>query len=396
MNIFIIPSWYPTKVEPVNGIFVKEQAEALAENFPGSNFIISHCENFYLSVTKPAELIKVFKFFSKSKAEEIKIKPNLFEFYNPAVTYSEKLGGEINNIVKAHSENFKHALNKFGKIDIIHAHVSYPAGYAAMKLKNKFKVPYIITEHMGPFPFDIFIVDGKISDKISEPLSNANGIIAVSKYLSEKINSFGIKGSVVIPNMVNEELFYPVKKEKNSDAVNFLTVSALIESKGIKELLDAILLSGKTSSNKFIIAGNGPLGNFADEFILKNNLSQKVILIRNPSRHSLIKLFQECDAFILPSRLESFGIVYVESMACGKPVIATDSGGPADFVNSETGILVSSENIMEIENAILSMTENIHSYNPEAIRKFFLENFSRKVVCSEIFSLYKEVIKSDA
>jgi glycosyltransferase involved in cell wall biosynthesis len=313
------------------------------------------------------------------------------------LSWTEKFGGEYRNIVKAHLRNFAGAKEKFGNIDIMNAHVSYPAGFSAMKINEQHNVPYIITEHMGPFPFDKFITDGKLSYKISEPLMKADEIIAVSNFLSGQITSFGIKKLAVIPNMFNEKLFYQVSKDKNRDAISFLTVSALIESKGIKNLMDGILLSVKMSpNNKFIIAGTGPLENYLDEFILNNSLSQKVTLIKNPSRAAVIKLFRECDAFILPSSIESFGIVYVEAMACGNPVIATDCGGPADFVNSETGILIPPDNVEEIANAIITMGNNINKYDTEKIRKYYMDNFSFKVVCSKIVSLYEEIIKSNA
>ena len=109
----------------------------------------------------------------------------------------------------------------------------------------------------------------------------------------------------------------------------------------------------------------------------------------------MIKQFRNCDVYILPSRHESFGVSYIEAMACGKPVIATDCGGPADFVNSENGILVPVGNVEEISNAILNMAENYKTYDPEEIRKFFLNTFSRKVVSSEIFHLYEEVVRQN-
>jgi len=395
MNIFIIPSWYPSQSQPLSGIFIKEQAEALAEFFPEHNFIISNCEIFYHSITKPGKLLMTFKNYSYFKAREEKLKANLFEYKSSAATYSEKLGGEIDNVIKTHIENFLKAESKAGKIDIIHAHVSYTGGFSAMKLKEKFKIPYVITEHMGPFPFPQYINDGKLSHKISDPMNNADKVIAVSNFSADQINSFGIKRPLIIPNLVNEKVFLPAANENRNDyKVKFLTVSALTEAKGITELLEAIDLSLKKNLNaEFTIAGSGPLENYVRGFISKNNLREKVKLISGSSRDAVVKLFSECDAFILPSRLESFGIVGIEAMACGKPVIATACGGPADYIKDFNGLLTGVNNPQQIADAAKLITEKLNDYSPEKIRNYVLNNYSGKIVAEKIISVYKEILE---
>jgi len=392
MNIFIIPSWYPGNNSPIAGIFVKEQAEALAELYPENNFIISWTENFFLSISEINNSIIIFRRFRDAEARYRKIKENLFEFYNPVITWTGKLAGETKNIIKAQIINFLKAKELFGNIDLIHAHVSYPGGFAAMKLKEKFNVPYIVTEHMGPFPFEIYLKNGKLSDKISLPLQNADRIISVSNFSAGQIKLYGINAPVVIPNIVNENVFSPLSSEINKEKIKFLTVATLIETKGIEELMEGVLLSaGKSLRCEFKIAGAGHMDQYIQEFILKNDLKDKVKLIREPSRAEIVELFRRCDVFILPSHYESFGIVYIEAMACGKPVIATDCGGPSDFVNKENGLLLEVGNVDQISEAISFMAENINMYNPKVIREFFMNNFSRKVVCSKIVSVYKEI-----
>jgi len=394
MNIFIITSWYPSETEPVSGIFIKEQAEALAEFFPKHNFIISNAGDFCLSIKELRKSAKTFQRYFKGIASVNKLKTNLFEFYNPALTWTNKLGGGEKNIISVHTENFLKAKNMFGKIDIMHAHVSYPAGFAAMKLKEKFNVPYVITEHMGPFPFDVYLNKGKLSYKISHPLENADRIIAVSNFLAGKLKSFGFTEPVVIPNMVNVNRFSPSREMNNNNKTKFLTVSSFIESKGIKELMDGILIAyNKSSDCEFIIAGSGYLENYIKEFIKSNSLSDRVNLKKNPARDEVVRMFKECDVFLLPSRLESFGIVYIEAMACGKPVIATDCGGPADFVNNFNGKLIPVNDSNAVAEAIDFFAKNIVDYSSKKIREFILNNFSQQFVCEKIVSVYENVEK---
>ncbi|MDQ3194036.1 MAG: glycosyltransferase, partial [Bacteroidota bacterium] len=284
MNIFIIPSWYPDISNPVGGIFIKEQAEALADLNPQHNFIVSHCENFYLSITKPSVLVKTLMKYSDKKHLINNVKQNLFEYYTPAVSWTEKFGGEIKNILKAHIQNFTEAANNLGKIDLLHAHVSYPAGFSAMKIKEQFNVPFIITEHMGPFPFEQFIQNGTLSDKISKPIQNADEIITVSNYSAAKIKSFDLRKPVVIPNMINENVFYPPDNKLQTRKIKFLTATTFIERKGIRELMEGILRSDKAHLNTgFTIAGTGYMHEYIEQFIAQNSLADKVILVKGPS-----------------------------------------------------------------------------------------------------------------
>lgn len=394
MNIFLIPSWYPDENNYVQGIFVKEQFEALAKFFPDDNFIISNFIKYNLPLKKPGDIFKSLSKYNKEKKIIIKkTASNLVEIKNSALTWSEKFKGDIANLIEAGNENYFQALEKFQKIDLIHAHVSYPGGFLAMELKRRFNIPYVITEHMGPFPFKNFLRNGKLSKKISTPVVNSNRMIAVSTALSKSIESLtGIKAEV-IPNMVNEEVFITVEKIKNKDEFSFLTVSSLIKSKGISELLEAIKLSVKKNSFlKFVIAGTGEMEIDINDFIKTNELVNNVILKTKSDRKVITEEFKNCDAYILPSRHESFGISYIEAMACGKPVIATDCGGPADFINKENGILVPVGDVGKISEAILKMAANIKIYDSQLIRNFFLENFSSKVVCEKIYSVYKSVI----
>lgn len=393
MNIFLIPSWYPDENNYVQGIFVKEQFESLAELYPGDNFIISNFTKYNLPFKNPGDAIKSFgKYKEERRIMVNRITENFIEIKNSVLTWSEKLKGDISNLIESNQENYFQAVEVSGKIDLIHAHVSYPGGYLAWDLKKKFKIPYVITEHMGPFPFKKFLRNGKLQKKISAPVLNSDKMIAVSSSLSKEIQVLTGMRAEVIPNLVNEEIFKLREHTETKNNFSFLTVCSLIESKGIPELLEAIKISAdKNPDLKFTIAGTGEMENYVNKFIKTNQLQSILNLKTKLNREEVIKEFTNCDAYILPSRHESFGISYIEAMACGKPVIATECGGPSDFVNKDNGILVKTGNVNEISDAVLKMSEGITNYDSVKIRNFFLENFSRKVVCEKIYSVYKNL-----
>jgi glycosyltransferase involved in cell wall biosynthesis len=103
------------------------------------------------------------------------------------------------------------------------------------------------------------------------------------------------------------------------------------------------------------------------------------------------------DVFSLPSWSEGFGIVYVEAMACGKPVIACRGEGPEDFVeHGKTGLLVKPrdvDNLVEALDFLLSNPEEARAMGERA-RKVVLENYTWEKNAEKIVKVYKELLKA--
>jgi len=101
---------------------------------------------------------------------------------------------------------------------------------------------------------------------------------------------------------------------------------------------------------------------------------------------------RNCDFFVLPSLYENFGVVYIEAMACGKPVIGTNAGGPVEIINKETGILVPPKDQESLINAINYMLDHYQEYSSEKISRYAKENFNYEVVGKKIDEIYRRAI----
>ena len=96
------------------------------------------------------------------------------------------------------------------------------------------------------------------------------------------------------------------------------------------------------------------------------------------------------NAFVLSSEYETFGVVLVEALALGKPVIATKCGGPESIVTPEVGYLISKNSEKEMTDALLKLYQNWNKFNSLQIRQYCLENFSEKAVIGELTKIYHE------
>lgn len=394
MNLFVIPSWYPSQAQPIGGIFTQEQAEAIAELCPDIKVIVStwgHCDGEF-PIRRPWQAIRMLKWRLRQRENIVRQRNGVCEVFNPALSWSHRLPfGGAKRLIEVNHRNIQHAIDRFGKIDVIHAHVSYPAGYVASILAQEFGIPYVLTEHMGPFPFPSLMHKGKPLPEISQAFARAAESIAVSPSLAKRIAEFGYREPIVIPNVVDERRFS--LGNPSADKFVFFTLCGLTDQKGIDHLLEAIALWNPPADRfEFRIGGDGTMRAAYQAMAERLGVSDRVRWLGAVSREDAPRLFRECHIYVMPSRHETFGVVYVEAIASGKPIIATRCGGPEFLVNETNGRLVEIGDIKGLSATMQQMASHWNQFNPVAIRQDFERRFSRPAVVAQLRSLYESVI----
>lgn len=331
---------------------------------------------------------------SNRSLSRIAMRNGVHEIYNPALTWSDRLPlGVTRSLVSAHRGNLALAIKTYGKIDIIHAHVSYPAGFIASILSREFGIPYVLTEHMSPFPFSTMTRNGRPRAEIDQAFNNASATIAVSTALAASIRSFGYAAPVVIPNLVDETRFTPAAPAPGK--FKFLTVCGISAQKGIGELLNAIALWNPSPDEvEFHVCGDGPLRADYEAMAHQLRIADRVVWYGQVNREAMPGIFRDSHAYVMPSLHESFGVVFGEAIACGKPIIATRCGGPEDIVNAANGLLVDVGDSIGLSEAMRSLKGNWSEYNPNAIRRDFIRRFSREAVGGKLTAMYKKILAS--
>ncbi len=401
-HLFIIPGWYPHRpCFPFEGLYIREQAEAIGELHPDLGVTLSLWDQGRGELSlghllrSPGCVLRPLG----SRPTEISLAPNVVEQRKPTRSWHPRqFGGNRDAILRANRINLERASARWGRPDLLHAHVSYPAGWIAMQLSREHSIPYVITEHMGPFPLPYYRTgDGSLNPLLRKPLANADATIAVSPALAREIESFGLTRPRYVPNLVDERR-YRVARNHVNERFTFFTLSAMTTAKGIFDLLEAIsklwdrLEPGKRERVRFRIGGGGPQAEEFRKAAHQQGLDACVAWLGEIPREQARAEFQACDCYVLASHHESFGIVLVEALASGRPVIATRCGGAEAIVNEGNGLLVESRDPEALSRALESMFNRTRAYDPQRLREEFMSRYSRPAVVSALDTVYDEVL----
>lgn len=273
-------------------------------------------------------------------------------------------------------------LEKEKNVKVIHGHF-YINGFWAKDIKKEHEVKYILTEHSSEF------YEAKISKLhtgiMKRAYKNVDEIISVSEVLKRKMNKYTKREIKVIPNVLPEIFSYSKPKQKNEFV--FLSVGHVIESKGMNVLIKSFEKIQKMCSDVSLrIVGDGELKKDLEHYCNEKKLN---VFFYGEVEHSEIpNICKECQCFVLPSEKETFGIAYIEALACGLPVIATKCGGPEEFVSAENGILIPINEEEALVCAMKKMYESYLLYDSKKISDSILEQYGSRKIGERLMSIY--------
>ena len=244
-------------------------------------------------------------------------------------------------------------------IDIIHGHYLFPAGAAAVDVGKQYNIKTYVTAH-GSDMFEVYKKQPFMRLTIKNVLKGADSVLAVSNALRHEIIATGVRGiadkTKLSWNSVDVDKFSnssndSFKKENNLlDKPIVLFVGNLIKRKNVDSLLEAKKVAN--SDYYLVVVGNGPLFKKLKEKTEEENIRD---VIFTGARDDVENIIPSADVLILPSFSESFGLVLIEALACGKPVIGSDVGGITEIINDNVGILVNPKKVSSIAKAIDKM-----------------------------------------
>lgn len=325
--------------------FVKDQVELLAKAFVHTDVYVRYHPATEISRVFPDPRLKAFR--KDSLIDRTNLPGNIS--IHPISLFYLPFDHQFKRIGERYYNNVNDKLQRSRTYpDLIHAHFIWPNGFVGAKLKKEYGIPFVVTAH-GYDIYDLPFRDAEWKERTEAILNAADVVITVSNSNRECMKRLNVAAPIkVVPNGFRHDLFYPMRMEICRKTLNLpinrkilLSVGNLVEVKGYTHLIDAISEVVRERSDVLcLIIGRGELKHRLEKKVSSLGLEQYVRLIGGKPHDEIPLWMNACDLFVLPSLRESFGIVQVEAMACGKPVVATKNGGSEEIVTpGKTGLL---------------------------------------------------------
>ena len=380
MHIMFIPSWYSNVRNKVHGSFFKEQASELQK--AGVKVTVAYNEVWPLTM-----IGKIHEEKGLNYNIEDGLKTYRYKNYN----YIPKNALMFKVFNKRMEKLYKEIVKKEGPIDIIHAQSSLWGGISAAYISEKYNIPLVITEHSsverGPYVKNSYV------PFIRDSYKKAKKVITVGNGLKNEIQALSGRNDIeVIGNLVDLSKF-TIKKRIQNEKFIFFSLAFLEGEKGFDTLIKSFAKKFKDKEAVLYIGGDGSQRSWLEALTVENGVKDQIIFLGALSRDDVSKWMNKCDCFVLPSRYETFGVVYIEALASGRPVIGALNGGAEDIINNLNGYLIPIDDIYILAEKMIEVYDNIESYDEEEIRIDCLKRFSPKVIVNKIISVYKEVLK---
>jgi len=291
--------------------------------------------------------------------------------------------------------------------DVIHTHeIYYPHSIQSLCLARKKGKVFGVTQHRYYCPRGLsgsflttyyYTLARKIFDL-------CDFVFATSRSAADFLRDLGVRKEVhLLPNSIDVKIFKPITKKNLKEKLGLqnrrvlLYIGRMHKEKGLKYLIEAFEIIKRTYPDSvLVLVGKGPDKENIMFQAKRLGLREGILLIEYFPHDRLFELYNLCDVLVLPSLVEPFGMVLIEAMACGQPVVGSNVGGISDIIDDgENGFLVEprrSDQLAEKISVLLS-DEKLRRKFGNRGRKKVEDNYSYQVVAKKALSVYERALE---
>ena len=376
-HILILPRWYPHRYDPMPGLFVRYQAEALTARCEVSVLYVHpdpHCPNAVeteYAVENGVHVIRVY--YRTSGCAAVR----WFRFYRAHFTGMALLGSPGPGLV--------------------HVHVLTREGLMGYLISRKLRIPFVITEHWSRyFPENDFFRSWWKRKLTAFVVRRAAALIAVSDkrrraMIAKRLNHPSFH---VVHNVLDTERFHLFETIHKEDLKTVVHVSCFDDrSKNITGLLDAVkIVRGKRTDFTLRLVGEGPDLDRMKRYAEKLGLDDRFALFTGLKEgEELVREYGNADFSVLSSRFETFGTVIPESLACGTPVLAAAVGIAPELITETNGMIVQPGDTGALAEGFLQMLGKCRNYDRRLVRETLGGRFSPKTIADQLMAVYEPI-----
>ena len=384
MKLLWLASWYPSRLDPYNGDFIRRHALAVAGQLPITVIYVIKDEHG--------------EFTTDVTVEECKdgLLHEYIGYYKPPTTGFTLMDKFLS--FRKYRQVFQFIISKYiqqeGPPDLCHVHVPVQAGLIALRVKEKYKVPYIVTEHWCGYndlnPDNLKARNFIFRRMVKKVLESAALVTTVCEANKAELGSlFRLPETVIINNVADTNLFLSEANEK-PPVFSFIHVSSLTYQKNLEGILQACALIKDSSNWRLIIIG--PHTTEQEELSKVLHLQDHITWLGELAYEAVASKLKQASALLMFSRFENQPCTIVEALCCGVPVIATRVGGIPEIVNETNGMLVESEDIPGLAAAMDKMMQHYVDFNRNAIAAAAQDKYSYHSVGKAFKELYEKLL----
>lgn len=386
MHVLVIPSWYPASAQDISGSFFREQAIALAKRINKVGLIFPNLRPL-TSFSLLRQTLNVSRYENDNGVHTYR---GTNYNWTPRIQAGILLQWQYQGL-----KIFEEYVREHGKPDVIHAHCMLFAGALAIKISKRHNIPVVITEHSTGYGRKFYSRLELFTAKWVARSSNR--LIAVSKDLAQKLQAIAPNSRQnweVVPNIVNDAfLNTKLNQGKGNDRFTFINAAILRPNKRQSLLIQAFEEAFPGDDTVCLkIVGSGPEYGNLEKQIKAQQRANRIQLTGHIDRAEMPRVLSLANAFVLSSELETFGVVLVEALATGLPVISTKCGGPDHIVDVNNGYLVPPNDAPALAAALRQLRADYSLFDSSAIRSECAKKYSENAVCEKLASIYKTTI----
>ena len=375
MKIWVIGRGVPTKKNKMKGSFELEQAQMLARH--GHEVIYLAIE---MSVRRWMDVGSTEKFINGVRSIELCAPINrlLPEIINSKIK------------IKIRKYFYNKILRQYGRPDVIHVHYPSLHPFGPFKAFQDNDTKLVCTEHWSKVQNKTLKRENQIY--LQDCVKYYDHLICVGEPLVKSIRELtGTKRPIsVLPNIVSKEFSFSedhcVTKGRK---FRFIGVGRLVKLKRFDLMIKAFIDAFKGNDKvKLDIIGGGDEYTQLKKLIQLNQAEDQVSLLGIMNRKEVAAYYKKCNALLVSSNLETFGIPIIEAMATGLPVVTTDAMGFPSLFHKEHGYIVPADDEKAFAKAMRSLYDNYEGFNSKKISEYARAMFGEEVIYKKLLSIY--------
>lgn len=377
LNILFLSRWYPNRIDAMEGLFVQKHAQAVAMY-----------ERVHVLFAREDESVMHTEVFTSCDG-----------FCAETIVYYPRSRNRIVRAVRYYAamlKGYRHIRCSGFTPDVVHANVLARVVAVAYLLRLLKGTPYVVSEHWSRYMTGDFKAVNTLRRWATRILARrAACVMPVSECLQKAMTACGVRNSCmqVVHNTVDAAFALPHSYQAH-EKVRLLHISCFDErSKNIKAILRAVAqLSCRRSDFEMVLVGSGV--DFEEVRTYADGLTEwrmPVVFVGEQTPNEVVEWFYASDVFVLFSNYETSGVVLMESLSCGIPIVSTPCGIAPEVINESNGILVPVADEVALCDALDRMITQCKGYDKELIRSAS-QQFFPHIIGKQLSNVYRSVL----